>query len=78
MVDGEIVDQRLMVSTGDYLVVATGTGDSVKAAKSEAYKAVDSIEIPNSVGYRTDIGDRLKKDLPILQSHGFCLDWTYS
>lgn len=78
MVDGEIVDKRLMVSSGDYLVVATGTGDSVKTAKDQAYKAVDSLEIPNSVGYRTDIGDRLKKDLPVLQSHGFCLDWTYS
>lgn len=75
MESDEIVDKRLLVSTGDYLVIATGCADDVVSAQREAYKAVESIEIPNSVGYRTDIGDRLHKELPHLQEFGFCTDW---
>ena len=76
--DGDtVVDKRLLVSTGDYLAVCTGVGDNVREAKVHAYQAVESLEIPNSVGYRTDIGDRLRKDLPHLQELGFCEDWTY-
>jgi phosphoribosylamine--glycine ligase len=73
----EVVEKRMLVSTGDYLAVCTGTGDDVKAAKKQAYKCVESMEIPNSVGYRTDIGDRLKKDIPVLQDYGFCESWRY-
>jgi phosphoribosylamine--glycine ligase len=77
--EGEtIVDKRQMVSTGDYLLVASGCADTVTGAIKDAYKAIDSVEIPNSIGYRTDIGKRLSTDLPILQAQGFCGDWTYS
>jgi phosphoribosylamine--glycine ligase len=77
MVDGQIEDQRLMVSCGDYLVVATGCGDSIRSAQKDAYAAVDSIEVPNSLIYRTDIGEGMKKKIPKLQEYGFATEWSY-
>jgi phosphoribosylamine--glycine ligase len=77
MVDGEFEDnKRLMVSAGAYLFVATGLGDSVREAQREAYKAVDSIEIPRDPQLRTDIGDKAKKAIPVLQEFGFAEDWV--
>ena len=73
----EIVDKRLMVSTGDYLMIATGLGENIREAQSHAYDVIDSVEIPNSIGYRTDIGDRLKSELPVLQDFGFFKDWSW-
>jgi phosphoribosylamine--glycine ligase len=75
--DDKGVEQRTMVSTGCYLMVASGCGDTVCAAAEEAYKAVESVEIPCSPQYRTDIGCRLEKDLDVLHSQGFALDWCY-
>jgi phosphoribosylamine--glycine ligase len=75
--DDALKDQRVMVSTGDYLAVCTGVGETVRDAKAEAYKAIDSLDIPNSIGYRTDIGDRLRTALPKLQEFGFVSTWTY-
>jgi phosphoribosylamine--glycine ligase len=73
----EIVQKRLMVSTGQYLAVATGCGDSVREAQEEAYKAAESMEIPNNVILRTDIGDKMKKQIPQLQEYGYATDWVY-
>lgn len=75
--NGDIVDKVIFVSAGDYLVIACGTGANVRDAKRRAYEACESIEIPNSVGYRTDIGDRLKTQLPDLQAMGFAEEWTW-
>ena len=50
----------MMVSAGNALGTITGTGKSVSVAKREAYAHLDELEIPNSLMYRTDIGDRLK------------------
>ncbi|MGH7875967.1 MAG: LAGLIDADG family homing endonuclease [Candidatus Binatia bacterium] len=76
--DGDkLIEKRLMVSTGDYLAVCTGLGDTVQQAKAEAYKTVETLEVPNSLIMRTDIGDRLKKQLPKLQGYGFAQGWTW-
>lgn len=74
---GKIVMEKQFVSAGDYLLVATGLGKTVREAKELAYQACESVEIPNSVGYRTDIGNRLKKQLPILQEHGYATEWEW-
>ena len=73
----DLEDERLMVSAGAYLCVATGLGDSVREAQKEAEKARDSIEVPKDLQYRTDIGDKLRKAIPALQDHGFALDWEF-
>jgi len=76
-VDGQIEDKRMMVSCGDYLVVATGLGENVRDAQKEAYAAIESLEIPNNMIVRTDIGDSLKKDLPKLHDLGYATDMVW-
>jgi phosphoribosylamine--glycine ligase len=75
--DDKGIDQRAIVSAGDYLVVANGIGETVSEASRAAYAAADSLEIPNNVQMRTDIGKRLKKDIPALQRYGFATEWAY-
>lgn len=74
---GKIVMDNLYLSAGDYLLVTTGIGNNVREAKAGAYQAAESVEVPNSVGYRTDIGDRLKKQLPALQDMGYATAWEW-
>jgi phosphoribosylamine---glycine ligase len=70
-------EEPMMVSAGNCLCVVTGTGKTVETAKMRAYKNVDMLEVPNSPMYRTDIGDRLEKQLPELQKYGYCTSWIY-
>lgn len=76
-VGNDIAPTPMFVSAGDYLVVTTGVGDSIQTAQKGAYKACESIEIPNSVMYRTDIGNRLEKQLPVLHKQGFATEWEF-
>lgn len=69
--------EPMLVSAGDYLMVVTGTGSTVSSAKKRAYGVIDQLEIPNSPMYRTDIGNRLEKQLPKLQQHGFAFGWEF-
>ena len=70
-VNGKVVTTPLLCSAGTYVLVATGTGDTVQAAQKAAYRVVKSLRMPGSPMYRSDIGSRLKKALPALQKHGF-------
>ena len=76
-VDGKIIEEEMLVSAGDYLFIATGCADDVVTAKKRAYEVIDEINVPNSLMVRDDIGERLEKELPILQSYGYCTDFTY-
>lgn len=85
MMMGEVWDQEGdklkktpgMVTAGDYVCVITGSAPTVCAASEQAYKHLKRIELPNSPMYRTDIGHRLEKQLPLLQKHGFCEEWKW-
>lgn len=70
-VDGKIVSKPCLVTAGDYVLESTGVGKTVTEAKKAAYGVLKKISLPNSPMYRTDIGNRLKKQLPILQSLGY-------
>jgi phosphoribosylamine---glycine ligase len=59
------------VTAGDYVLIVTGSGATVQAARRSAYATVRQIEIPASPFHRNDIGARLAKDLPRLHEHGF-------
>lgn len=50
--------------------VVTGRGDTMFDAKTEAYKALKRIVVPNSI-YRIDIADRWIKDYPKLHRWGY-------
>lgn len=64
-------------TAGTYVMVITGLGNTVSEAQGEAYKICEEIKWPGDIGYRTDIGDRLEEELPILQSFGYVTDMEY-
>lgn len=70
--EGEkVVDKPCWVTAGDYLLVASATGKTVSAAKTKVYTRLKTLEVPNSPFWRTDIGDRLRGQLPEIQSRGY-------
>lgn len=72
MAGDKVVELPGLVTCGDYVMVVTGTGDSISSARRVAYSAVKKVKIPNSPFYRTDIGaGRMKKQLPDLHKHGY-------
>jgi phosphoribosylamine-glycine ligase len=72
------MDTPMFVTAGDYVCTVTGLGDTVKDASERCYKTIkDKIDIPNSIMYRTDIGERLEKQLPELHKMGYCTDLEY-
>ena len=66
-----------IVSVGAYTYVATGTAKRISKAIDKVYETIGEIQLPNSPGYRTDIGKRLEKELSVLQKHGYATDWEY-
>lgn len=71
-IDGKVVQMPHWVTSGDYVMVVTGKGDTISAARRSAYAAVKKVKIPNSPFYRTDIGrGRMVKQLPQLKVLGY-------
>jgi len=71
-IDGKVVTIPHWVTSGDYVLVCTGTGSTISGARRSAYAAIRKVKIPNSAFYRTDIGrGRLVKQLPELQTLGY-------
>lgn len=77
VINGKLVELPTWVSAGNYLLVATGCAATVSGSAKRAYEVIKGIDIPNSPGYRTDIGKRLKDQLPQLQKWGYCKGITY-
>jgi phosphoribosylamine--glycine ligase len=67
----KIVEEMHLVSAGTYLLVAAAAAPTVDASREQAYKALESLSVPNSPIYRTDIGKRLNTQLPKLQKMGY-------
>lgn len=63
-------------TTGEYVLVATGLGSTVERARKRVYETVDEVHFADSM-YRTDIGECLKKQLPLLHRHGYAVDMEY-
>ena len=77
-INGKVVDLPGPVTAGDYVLVATGTGETITGARRSAYSAIKKVKIPNSPFYRTDIGvGRLQKQLPELQKMGYATGLSY-
>lgn len=76
--DGDTIKTKpCLVTAGDYVGVVTGTGKSISEAQKKAYDRLKEISLPNSPFYRTDIGNRLKKQLPKLQALGYMTGMAY-
>ncbi len=64
-------------TAGDYCFVVTASGNSVSAARTTAYSRIKTLHIPGGVSVRDDIGERLSKQLPILNSYGYATGMLY-
>lgn len=72
MKDGKVVDAPTWQTTGPYVMVVTGLGPSVEAAREDCYGAVKAVSFPDMM-YRTDIGEKVIERLPELHAHGYAL-----
>lgn len=66
-------EQEMFVTSGEYVMVVSGLGETVRKARKDAYKTVEEIYLPNMI-VRDDIGEKLEDSLPKLHEHGFALD----
>ena len=76
-INGKVVSTECLVTAGDYVLVASGTGETVRQSTTMAYRILKKIKVPNSPMYRTDIGTRLKKQLPEVQARGYATGLEY-
>jgi len=76
--NGKVETAKLPVTAGDYVLVMSATGETVYQAKQTAYRRLKHLTLPNSPMHRTDIGDRLSAQLPLLQKHGFATGLAFS
>lgn len=75
--EGERVKERqIWASAGDYLLVVTGTGKTVRQACTRAYDTLQEISVPDMI-YRDDIGEKLEEEIPKLQEHGIATEFHY-
>jgi len=63
-------DQYKQTGLMGYICVCTGSDINLKVAKEKAYTVLHSINIPGGF-YRTDIGDKVIENLPLLKSWGW-------
>lgn len=77
VVGGKVERVASLVSAGNYLMVVTGTGNTVSRAAEQAYHTAWDIKMPSNVMFRTDIGTRLEEDLPKLQENGYATGMKY-
>ena len=68
----------IMVTAGTYILVGSGTGATVEEARRHAYQVLDRVHLPNSPMYRSDIGQRLRWELPKVQALGYAAGLDYA
>ena len=73
-----VVDLPSVLTAGDYVLVMTATGETVKETKDRVLRRLKRLIVPNSPMYRTDIGERLRRQLPTCQKHGYATEMVYS
>jgi phosphoribosylamine---glycine ligase len=65
-------------TAGDYVLVVTGTGETVSGARLSAYSAARKVKMPIKAQFRWDIGrGRLVEQLPVIQAMGYAtgIEW---
>ena len=67
-----------LVTCGSYILTVSGTGKTIEEARKKAYDTYDKkVTVINSPMVRDDVGEKLKKQLPHIQKHGYCTDIKY-
>lgn len=65
-------------TAGDYVLVSTGVGETVTAARAKALRVIARLTLPASPYWRQDIGSRLRPGLDSLQEHGYATGLRYA
>lgn len=73
----KLLKPSMTLTAGVYVMVVSGSGRTVKSAQAAAYKTAWDIKWPSNIVFRTDIGERLASQLPVLQKHGFAEGLSY-
>lgn len=68
---------EMPLTAGCFVAIVTGTGATVSEASEAAYTTLWKIKPPSNRMFRTDIGKRLKEQLPLLQSKGYAKGMKY-
>jgi phosphoribosylamine-glycine ligase len=68
------------MTAGDYVMVMTATAETIQTAREKVYRRLERVRkrMPGSPMYRTDIGLRLSRQLPKLQSMGYAKNLVFS
>ena len=74
----EVEGRPTPATAGSYVLVATGTGESVTAARDGAYRVLNRLTVPASPFWRNDIGNRLRRGLDKLSEHGYATGLRYT
>lgn len=75
--DGEkVVEREIWATTGEYVLVVTGTGKTVRQATTRAYDTVHELSMPDMM-YRDDVGEKLEEEIPKLQLHDYAPEFHY-
>lgn len=75
-VAGKPVKMPCLVTSGDYVAVVSGTGETITGARRSVYATVKKIKMPANPFYRTDIGRYgVDERLRILQKVGYALNF---
>ena len=77
MAGDKVVERPTWNTAGDYNMVVTGFGDSVKQAAERAYKTANALHISNMY-LRDDVGEKMEEQLPELHTHGYATHFNYS
>lgn len=78
LIGDRIEETPMYLTAGNYPLIVTGTGGTVETARRNAYGAIWAVSVPSNTMFRTDIGERLRRDLPRLQKHGFAMGMNYN
>lgn len=63
-------NEWVLAGSGGYALIVSGAGNTMEAARKEAYGRIKNIMIPNMF-YRTDIGSRWSKESDLLHTWGY-------
>jgi len=70
--------QEVPMTAGDYVLCLTATAATIQEARETVYRRLKRVTVPSSPMYRTDIGMRLQRQLPKIQTHGYALGMQFS
>ena len=73
MLGGKVADAPIYQTSGEYVMVVSGLGGSITAAREKVYGAVKNIKFSNLM-VRDDIGKKVIDKLPELHQMGYAME----